>query len=370
MINLSELRVIEDTFFRSSLTYYKPSIYNLIERFFREENEYSEATLVKLKNFIKGDPDMAFNKILKKDIDRLYREIKDTPKQFDEQLWRDMLPKIRERVKSILGMDFKPRSVFFYDSFPEGLLSFEKKGASSATVFEGNKDAGVYFLNKRISSYFTPILLIHEQLHTCLSQNKTREQMYIEWFEEGLCQWYSVKIYSELTKNRDIIELYRERCRTYREVKDEHNFTRRYFEYMKIMARLFLHGGEALIGKILVEYMSGKREAVNRHLDVSRLAIRHLPSNEIENTLANFTFFVEPEKLPPVEYLILRESLKPKGIEEIARKVKAPKELVAKATIALGMKGMVVVGEKVEINWRKRDLLDKGLIRPYWPLNS
>ena len=36
----------------------------------------------------------------------------------------------------------------FEERFPEGLIGFEKKGASSVTIFEGHKDAGIYFLNK------------------------------------------------------------------------------------------------------------------------------------------------------------------------------------------------------------------------------
>jgi hypothetical protein len=83
-----------------------------------------------------------------------------------------------------------------------------------------------------VSSFFTPILLIHKQRHSCLSDNKDKNQMYIEWFEHGLCQWYSLKIYYELTKNMDVLKYYRQRCYIFSRAKDEHNFTKRYYEYM------------------------------------------------------------------------------------------------------------------------------------------
>ncbi|MEK6916552.1 MAG: hypothetical protein AABW92_02310 [Nanoarchaeota archaeon] len=370
MINLSELRVIEDTFFKTSLTYYEAGIYELFEKYFKEENEYSEATDIKLKNVTRANSDMAFDIILKEDIKKLQSSIKETPKQFDEQLWRDMLPKIRMEVKKNLGMDFKPRPVFFEDKFPAGLIAFEKKGASSVTIFEGQKDAGIYFLNKRVSSFFTPILIIHEQLHSCLSQNKNKQQMYIEWFEEGLCQWYSLKIYYELTKNFEVLEYYKKRCYVYSKVKDEHNFTRRYFEYMKIFSRLYLNGGQKLLGKILVDYISNNRDKVNKYLDIEP-EIKNLPQTKLENFLVNFSVQIEPEKLSPVEYLVLKESINPIGIEKLSKKTKINENLLKKIVLTLNFYGMIVIKEeKVEINWRKKDLIERGLIKPYWPLNN
>ncbi len=369
MINLSELRVIEDTFFKSDLEYYKPSLYKLFDKHFNEHNEYSDATLIKLKNLLAGNKDMAFNVVLEKDLKALQKDIKSSAKQFDDKMWRDMLPRIREEVKKALGLDFKTRPVFFEESFPEGLLGFERKGASSVTIFEGQKDSGIYFLNKRISACFTPIILIHEQIHSCLSQNKNKEQMYIEWFEEGICQWYSMKIYYNLTKNKEMLELYRQRCYIYSKVKDENNFTKRYYEYMKIMSRLFLFGGEKHIAKIMIEYMSNKREKVNSYLDVEKLDIKYIPNSEIDNLLANFSFSVEPEKFPPIEYLILKNSQKPVLLEKIQKTIKAPPELVKGAIIALQIKGMIILKEDtIEMNFRKKDLFEKRLIKPYWPL--
>lgn len=370
MINLSELRVIEDAFFRSGLTYYKPSFYKVIEKHFKEENEYSEASEVKLKNLIRANNVMAFNTILKEDIKKLKKELETTPRQFDDKLWRDMLPKIREEVKKTLGMDFKTRSVFMENSFPQGLEGFEAKGASSVTIFEGQKDAGIYFINKRVSS-FTPILLIHEQLHSCLSQNKNKEQMYIEWFEEALCQWYSLKIYYDLTKNMHILNAYKERCRIFSEVKDEHNFTKRYFEYMKIFSRLYLNGGQKLIGQILMDYLANNREKVNKFLKVENMPIVNSPRNEIESYLVNFTFYLEPEKFPPIEYLILKEVIKPKTMEELAAKIKVPPDFLQRVVFALHFKGMIIMkDEKLEMNYRKKDLFESGLIRPFWPLKE
>jgi hypothetical protein len=369
MINISELRVVEDTFFKTDMNYYKPSIYRLLEKYFKEENEYSDATDIKLKNLFKIGNIMAYNKILKKDVELLKKEIILTPKQFDEQLWRDMLPKIRSLVKKNLGLDFKVRSIFFENRFPQGLEGFEAKGASSITIFEGNKDAGIYFLNKRVSSFFTPILLIHEQLHSCLSQNKDKTQIYVEWFEEGLCQWYSLKIYYELTKNMDVLKCYKQRCYIFSKTKEEHNFTKRYYEYMKIFSMLYLNGGQKLIGKMLMEYLSNNREGVNKYLS-KELPIKELPKTELENFLINFSSEIEPEKIPPIEYLILKEVLNPKDIKSISKKIGVPEPFLQKVIFALHLKGMVVVKEqgKVEINWRKKDLFEKKLIKPYWPI--
>ncbi|MBT4351344.1 hypothetical protein HOD20_02330 [archaeon] len=371
MINLSEQRVIEDTFFKANMSYYKPSLYFHFANYFHEEQEYTENTDIKLKHFLKGDKNMAFNKVLKKDLKLMLKEIKTTPKQFDENLWKGMLPKIRTEIKKTLGLAFKPRLLFFEDSFPHGLMSFEKKGASSVTIFEGQDDAGVYFLNKRVSSFFTPILMIHEQIHSCLSQNKTKDQMYIEWFEEGLAQWFSLLIYYNITKNMEVIKLYKERCYIFSKVKSEHNFTRRYFEYMKIMSKLYLSGGPELLGKMLMKYMSNDRKKVNSYLNYDK-GIKYVPKKDIENFLVNFTDVYEPEKLPPIEYLILKESVKPKTVEEISKKTKAPVELIQKAGFALRFKGMIIVTQdnKIEINWRKKDLLEKDLIKPFWPLKK
>lgn len=376
MINLSELKVIEDAFFRADLTYYKPSLYGLVEKHFKEENDFSEATIVKLNNLITEKKNFVHNLLLKEDIDKLKESVKYSPKQFDDELWKNMLPKIRDEIKKTFGLTFKPRPLFFEDSFPNGLLSFELKGASSVTIFEGQKDSGIYFLNKRVSP-FTPILLIHEQIHSCLSQNKNKEQMYIEWFEEGIAQWYSIKIFYNLTKNIDLLKAFKERFFIYSKVKDENNLTKRYYEYMKIMSRFFLYGGEKFIAKIFLDYMSNNRKKVNSYLNFYKLFIKKKPKIEIEHFLVNFTFEIEPEKLPPIEYLILKKSLNPISIEKIFLSIKAPKEIIEKAIFNLNLKGMVFIKNLnnnpndifLEINWRKKDLFEKDLIKPFWPIN-
>ena len=366
MISISEMRVIEDAFYKAELQYYKPSIFQLIEKHFKEENEFSEASLVKLKNLPKKNSKIAYNELLMQDIKKLRDEISSVPKQFDEELWREMLPKIRDEIKKTLGMDFKPRSIFFDDSFPEGLEGFESKGASSITIFEGQEGAGIYFLNKRVSSFFTPILLIHEQIHSCLSQNKGKDQMYIEWFEEGLCQWYSMKIYYDITKNLDVLKLYKERCIIYSKVKDEHNFTRRYLEYLKLFSRFFLYGGERFIGKILVDYMSKKRDDVNSYLDM-QLNIKNLPKDELDNFLVRFPDHYIPEKLPPVEYLMLKALKEPKDIDSLKEEMKLPEQLFNKVLIRLSFINMIVLkGNIAEINWRKKDLFEKNMIKAFW----
>lgn len=369
MINLSELKVIEDAFFRADLTYYKPSLYNLIERHFKEENDFSDASLVKLNNLIQEKKEHAHNVLLKRDIEKIKESLKYSQKQFDEQMWKDMLPKIREEIKKTLGLNFKPRPLFFEEHFPQGLVSFELKGASSVTIFEGQENSGIYFLNKRVSS-FTPILLIHEQIHSCLSQNKSKEQIYIEWFEEGLTQWFSIKIFYNLTKNMDLLKTFKERYFIYSKVKDENNLTKRYYEYMKIFSRLFLNGGEKLIAKIFIDYMSNNREKVNSYLDIKKLTIKKKPKNEIENFLVDFTFEIEPEKLPPIEYLILEKTIKPISLNELFNTIKAPAQLIEAAIFALNLKGFVFLKNNfIEMNWRKKDLFEKNLIKPFWPMN-
>ncbi|MBN1502522.1 hypothetical protein JW930_03190 [Candidatus Woesearchaeota archaeon] len=368
MIKLSELRVVEDAFFNAELEYYKPSFYSFIEENFPEDKAYDKNTLLKLKKIISDSGEKAHDVILNQDLNAIIKSLKSIPKEFDEKTWRDFLPEIREEVKKVLGLDFKPRSVFFEDRFPQGLFIFEKKGASSVTIFEGQKNAGIYFLNKRVSSFFTPILLIHEQLHSCLSQNKTKEQTYIEWFEEGLCQWYSVLIYFNLTKNNNVIELYKQRNYIYSRVKPEYNFTKRYYEYMKIFQTIYLHGGPELIGKILFEYLSDKRDRVNEFLNMGALDVKYQPTNEIESRLVRFTLFIEPEKVTPLEYLILRLTKKPKTVKTLSMMINAPEDVIKKTLVRLQLKGMIVFKDKfVEINWRKQDLLEHDLVKPIYP---
>ncbi|MBN2422167.1 hypothetical protein JXB41_02980 [Candidatus Woesearchaeota archaeon] len=368
MINLSELKVVEDAFFTAKLEYYKPSLHEFIEEHFLESEIYSRKTLIKLKKIIAETKEKAHDLIMRHDLEIIIKEIKKTPKDFDEKTWEGFLPEIMQEVKNLLGMDFKPRPVFFEDSFPQGLFIFEKKGASSVTIFEGQPNAGIYFLNRRVSSFFTPVLLIHEQLHSCLSQNKSKDQIYIEWFEEGLCQWYSLLIYYKLTKNKQVIDLYRLRNYIYSKVKPEYNFTRRYFEYMKVFQQLYLHGGPELIGKILVMYLSNERDKVNEFLNLDKLDFNYIPKTEIENILAKFSSFIEPEKITPLEYLILKSAKKPKTIQTLSMLISAPEEVIKKSIFRLKIKGMIVIKDKyIEVNWRKLDLLEYGLIKPVFP---
>ncbi|MBU0757327.1 MAG: hypothetical protein KKF44_04625 [Nanoarchaeota archaeon] len=368
MIILSELKVVEDAFFKADLIYYKPSLYSFIEENFSENQPYSLKTLAKLRKIVKDSKDRAHDLILREDIKKIDKEIKSSPKEFDENIWKDFLPKIRHEVKTALGLDFKPRSIFFEESFPEGLGTFEKKGASSITIFEGQNNAGIYFLKKRISSFYTPLLLIHEQLHSCLSQNKTKDQIYVEWFEEGIAMWFSILIYYKLTKNKEVIDIYKERNYIYSKVKPEYNFVKRYFEYIKIMSCLYLSGGPKLFGMMMVDYLSNKREKVNKYLDLEKYDIKFLPKSDIENLLLNMTLFIEPEKTTPLEYLILKSIKKPKTIETIAMLTGAPVDVVQKFLFRLQVKGMIVAKDKyLEMNWRKKDLFEHKLIRPIYP---
>jgi hypothetical protein len=119
----------------------------------------------------------------------------------------------------------------------------------------------------------------------------------------------------------------------------------------------------------MIDYMAGKRDKVNSYLDVSSLDIKSLPENELDNFLVNFSFAVEPEKLPPIEYIIMKLVEKPQPIVKVINSVKAPSELVKGAIIALQVKGMLFIKDNnIEMNWRKQDLFEKGLIKPFWPL--
>ncbi|MFH0876383.1 MAG: hypothetical protein V1859_10680 [archaeon] len=369
MIKISELKELEDSFFAAKLSYYKPSLYSLIEANFSENIPFSQNSLLKIPAIVPEESNKAYVKILSHDFKEILSCIKKIPKEFDENIWEGEIPKIRLEIKKILGLDFKTRAVFFKEQFPIGLSLFEQKGASSVTVFEGQKDSGIYFLNKRVSSLFSPILLIHEQLHSCLSQNKTKDQTYIEWFEEGLCLFFSALIYFNLTKNLEVIKQFRERNYIFSQVKPEYHFSKRYFEYMKIFSRLYLHGGPKLIGKILLIYLTNDRKKVNKYLDLDKLTIKYRPKNEIENLLVNYTNIIEPEKITPLEYLILSVVVKPKTIKTISMLTDAPPDVIERALVKMQIKGLIVAkNEFIEINWRKQDLFDHGLIRPVYPL--
>ncbi len=368
MIPLSELKVLEDAFYIADTTYYKPSFYPFIEKTFSEDLPFEKNSIMKLKKLIVRPGKKAHDLILKQDLKKIEKALDKVPKEFDQKIWRDYLPDIRREVKNALGMEFKPRSIFFENSFPSGLFIYDKKGATSVTIFEGQPNTGLYFLNKRISSFFAPIILIHEQLHSCLSQNKSKDQVYVEWFEEGLCQWYSILIYFRLTNNRMVVDLYKQRNYIYSRTKPEYNITRRYFEYMKLFSKLFLAGGEELIGKILLDYLSNKRDKVNKYLKIDELKIENKPKNQIEQVLSNYTSIIEPEKVTPLEYLILKTTKIPVDLDFLAKKIRAPEDVMKKGVLRLKLKGMIVLkGNKIEINWRKKDLFDYNLIKPVFP---
>ena len=82
----------------------------------------------------------------------------------------------------------------------------------------------------------------------------------------------------------------------------------------------------------------------------------------------NFTSIIDPEKITPLEYLILKTAKKPKTIGTLSMLLNAPEEVIKKGLFRLQLKGMIIIkGEFVEINWRKLDLMDYGLVKPVFP---
>jgi hypothetical protein len=122
---------------------------------------------------------------------------------------------------------------------------------------------------------------------------------------------------------------------------------------------------------MLIDYFANKRTEINKYLS-ERLPIKHLPKKDIEQFLVRFAFEIEPEKIPPVEYLVMRAASKPVSIEELSEKVNVPVNFLQHVIFALHMKGMIVMKQdkKIEMNWRKKDLFEKKMIKPFWPLKN
>ncbi len=375
MIKLSELKVVETVFFKSNLEYNKPSFYPFIERNFSEERIFDEESIQKLqKIFEESNNKLAHNVLLNSDISKIKKAIKKKDTTFDEAYWISKLPVIHKEIESKLGLKFGLKEIKFCDRFPEEYKNFEMRGASTITVFEGNKDSGIYYLNKRLDNISTPIHIIHEQIHTCLSQNKDKAQIFVEWFEEGIAILYSLLIYYELTDDIETINAYRTRSYIFSKTKPEWDFTKRYFEYMKIISRIFLFGSFELLKKLVQEYLQNNRAKINSYIDKiqeNSLIIKHIPDGKIENFIANYSNVVEPEQITPLEYIIVKNLNEPKLIETISGEINAPIDVTKTALNRLFGKGICVIvkDNKIDVNWRKKDLFDRELIKSIFPIN-
>jgi hypothetical protein len=375
MIPLSELKVVENAFFRLDLEYNKSSLYPFIERSFSEEKKFDEDSMRKLSSIIEGAKDqLAHNVLLTKDMASIKAGIKKEDLAFDEEYWLGQLPKIHRKIEKHLGLKFNPTAVHFCDSFPEEYRNFHLRGASAITVFEGNEKAGIYYLNNRLDKTSTPIHMIHEQIHACLSQSKDKDQIFIEWFEEGIAIFYSLLIYYELTKDFGTVAAYKTRSFIFSRVKPEWDFTKRYFEYMKIISRLFLSGGFELLGALENCYLKKNRDKINSYLTKVQddsISISYLPKNRIASFLISFSSVIEPEQITPLEYLIVKNLQEPKTLEQIAQGINAPSDVAKAALSRLFGKGICVIvkDNKIDVNWRKKDLFDRGLVKSLFPLN-
>ncbi len=375
MIELSELKVVENAFLRRNTEYDKPSFYPFIERNFSENKLFNETTKQKFTGLLATTNDhLAHNVVLHKDLTAIQKSISKKDLVFDEKAWIKKMPLVRQKIERELGLRFTPKEISFCDSFPASSKNLEQRGASAITVFEGSEGAGIYFLKRRVDMTSTAIHLIHEQIHTCFSQNKDKEQIFMEWFEEGLAILYSLKIYYEVTSDMKTLQAYRSRSWIYSRVKPEWDFTKRYFEYMKIISRIFLAGGFKLLTQLQQLYLSKQREKINTYLEKiedGSLKITYIPKNDFEQFIANYGVVIEPEQITPLEYRIVTTLKKPQTIEEISTAICAPLDVTKNALNHLFGKGvcLVVKENKIDINWRKQDLFEKGLLKPIFPMN-
>jgi hypothetical protein len=127
------------------------------------------------------------------------------------------------------------------------------------------------------------------------------------------------------------------------------------------------------LNNLIKAYLNNKREKINSYLDTiqnNELQIKYLPKNKIENLIANFSNIIEPEQITPLEYSIVECLNKPKKIEDISKEINAPIEITRNVLNRLFGKGICIVVRdgNIDINWRKKDLFDKHLIKPIFPL--
>ena len=107
MIDLSELKVIEDVFFRISLKYNKSSLYPFIEKNFSENKIFNDESVKKVKMIIDNSKDnLAHNVLLNKDFSHINKNIKKNKYKFNDKYWIEKLPDIKRKTQKHLGLNY------------------------------------------------------------------------------------------------------------------------------------------------------------------------------------------------------------------------------------------------------------------------
>ena len=108
MVKLSELKVLENIFFRTNLVYNKTSIYPFLVKHFDENKLFDESSLKKISDLINKTKDnLAHNVILNKNLSKIKKNIKKNDIKFDDKYWIEKLPEIHKKVEKHLGLKFK-----------------------------------------------------------------------------------------------------------------------------------------------------------------------------------------------------------------------------------------------------------------------
>ncbi len=371
MIKLKELKVVENAFFRSRLKFDKVTLYPLLHRKFSGTDLFGEKSFDKfdVSGFCSLSYSPAKTRLLQDDLQEIRKNISENDFVFDDVFWNDdNLEKVHEQISRLLCLEFQPKNVIFCDNFPEKYKLYENTRVGAITSFGNNGDCGVYYLKCRVDNTSSAINLIHEQIHCCLFQNKGDNKIFIEWFEEGIALFFSLAIYYELTKDIFTLKAYRERCHIFSKQIKGLDFTKRPFEYMRIMSKIFLHGGFELIGNLLDKYLEDDKEYIDSILGrvmADDLPMNYVPDGLIENFLASFTSVVEPERISPTEFVVFEALSKPKDIDRLVCDLNMSSNIVKKAVKCLMNKRICFLNadKKLEIIDHQKDLFDNGLIK-------
>lgn len=375
MIDITELNIFEEILYKEDFCYIKPQLFLFLKQHFSYDNLFGSETKERFENiFEEHNNHFAENVLLKKDLIKIQSNISKELLSFDDKFWIDKTDEIKNKITEYTGIDFKPKEINFVDQYPKGFENNEQKGSSCITIFEGNENAGIYFLNKKINRVSTPIHIIHEQIHTCLSQNKTENQTFIEWFEEGIVVFLSLKIYYDITKDISSLKAYRDRSYIYNKAMPQWDYTKQYFEFMKIAPHIFYQDNGDLLRSCIKEYTSDNRDFISDVLKKDLNFELHPKVNEdIDSFLISFSDVLEGEIVGPLEYLILQNIETPKTIEELMELCKAPKEIIEQAANSLFAKNLIIMNKekKLDVLWRKLDMIKFNFIKASMPfLNS
>lgn len=371
MIELSELSVFEDIIFSNNFSTYKPQLINFFNTIFSYNNNFNDDTKLKFKeNYDKHNSHFAEDILFSETFEIIHSKINKESLFFNEDKWIKLIPDIKEKISYYLGLDFKSREIKFVDKYPKGHETHEEKGSSCITIFEGQENPGIYFLKKKLSNITSAIHIIHEQIHTCLSQNKDKEQYFCEWFEEGLAMFLSMKIYYDLTNDLETIKSYRERSFCFNKIKPQWDFAKQYFEYMKLFPSIFYSKTQSDFKALIKSYITSDRDKIK---DVLRETLNNnmklTTDNIIDTFLLNYSNYFESEILNPLEFIalkIINENYF--EAEQLIKKLNAPEEIVNNIINSLFGKQFIIINKdkKLEIQWKKQHMLDLNQIKSYF----